>query len=663
MHRVTSFARNGRFKAASAALFVVLGVAAYAPILASNFTADDWEYLFILDTSHSVLVCFAPLVERYLRPLVVFLYYANFKAFGLWALPYHLSVVLLHVLNAWLLCLLAVAMDPRRRGWIGILAGVLFTVFGGHTEAVTWIAGVADTLLAPFALGGLLALDRALRAPNPAKWIALVWALFCGGMLVKETCVILPPLFAAYGVAWMIFTPHPNAGGRRAALTRTIAAVSLPAVLLALYLALRAALFGNPVAAYGGLALSGGMMFREARAFVLRSFLPPLDKAAFLWARNLDLIVLAIAVVVVLVVLLRSRENRGAILLAAASLVIALLPALPLTISLSTTETERVVYIASGFGAILTVFVVDSLVRVPAVTMTLVALLSAAHLYMLERQNAHWNEASLTFESVIRSLVPLARAHGAGDGRFVFMLNLPDNVKGAYVFRRGFYASLHFFGPELAGREPTLVGITSHTLQSQGDHIEVRQRGPRAFTLDASPDTFLQLEAPARPYYTFPQWSRSTYALQFTDVVGSATVLHMSEGQMHHTAEISGAGVPFGVIDLPIDGSPCADRMRLTGWALDDEEVTRVAVARDPFPGEGAPGTVVEIGDATWAFNSRPDVAAVYRAFPRLDRSEWDYIFPCSALDAYPGGAARLHVIAIDAKGQRTELGARTIRR
>src|SRR6266851_3714117 len=70
---------------------------------------------------------------------------------------------------------------------------------------------------------------------------------------------------------------------------------------------------------------------------------------------------------------------------AACALAITLAPALPLSISLATTESERMVYIPTAFAAIITVLTIDALSRHRAVTATLVGLLIAAHLVLLQR--------------------------------------------------------------------------------------------------------------------------------------------------------------------------------------------------------------------------------------------------------------------------------------
>ena len=87
---------------------------------------------------------------------------------------------------------------------------------------------------------------------------------------------------------------------------------------------------------------------------------------------------LGAGIVVVAIALWRTRY-RTPLLFAAAAVGIMLAPALPLTISLSTTETERVVYIPTAFGALLTILTIDALLPRPSLRTLVAGMLIAAH--------------------------------------------------------------------------------------------------------------------------------------------------------------------------------------------------------------------------------------------------------------------------------------------
>ena len=117
---------------------------------------------------------------------------------------------------------------------------------------------------------------------------------------------------------------------------------------------------------------------------------------------------------------------------------------------------------------------------------------------------------------------------------------------------------------------------------------------------------------------------------------------------------------PFGVFETPIDGAHVAGSIAVTGWALDDVEVTRVRILRDPVTGE-AGGQLVFIGNAVFVRGARPDVERAYPSMPQNDRGGWGYLMLTSMLPNRGNGVFRIHAIADDAEGHSAALGTRTI--
>ena len=91
---------------------------------------------------------------------------------------------------------------------------------------------------------------------------------------------------------------------------------------------------------------------------------------------------------------------------------------------------------------------------------------------------------------------------------------------------------------------------------------------------------------------------------------------------------------PFGAFDTPPDQATGLEgSVAVTGWALDDIEVTRVELWRDPVGGEatyvgpGQPGHgKVFIGTGTFVEGSRPDIETAYPTHPLAYRAGWGYV-------------------------------------
>jgi hypothetical protein len=131
---------------------------------------------------------------------------------------------------------------------------------------------------------------------------------------------------------------------------------------------------------------------------------------------------------------------------------------------------------------------------------------------------------------------------------------------------------------------------------------------------------------------------------------------------------------PHGVMDTPGDGMPgngLTNRygaIGVTGWALDDVEVVRVSLWRNPIGTEPAhPNGHVYIGDAVFLEGARPDVAAAFPTRPFRERAGWGLQVLTNMLpnsNGQPGtgnGAYTFYVYAHDREGATTLLGSRNV--
>jgi uncharacterized membrane protein len=127
-------------------------------------------------------------------------------------------------------------------------------------------------------------------------------------------------------------------------------------------------------------------------------------------------------------------------------------------------------------------------------------------------------------------------------------------------------------------------------------------------------------------------------------------------------------GLPFGSFDTPIDKTTgIVGAIPVTGWALDNIEVTKVDIWREPVNGEPAQSNgLVYIGDAVFVIGARTDVESLYSTMPWHFRGGWGYqmltnYLPNSAGGGLGNGTYKIHAIAHDASGNSVDLGTRTI--
>jgi glucose/arabinose dehydrogenase len=138
---------------------------------------------------------------------------------------------------------------------------------------------------------------------------------------------------------------------------------------------------------------------------------------------------------------------------------------------------------------------------------------------------------------------------------------------------------------------------------------------------------------------------------------------------------------PFGSFDTPLNGSTgLAGSIAITGWALDDAQVTRVTICRDYTFGSGPVDpncntqAQIYIGDAIFVNGARPDVQAAFPSTPFSARGGWGYLLLSNFLVNVTGtgvgngftldqgnGTFTLRAYAYDGDGHVTPLGAKTI--
>jgi hypothetical protein len=126
-------------------------------------------------------------------------------------------------------------------------------------------------------------------------------------------------------------------------------------------------------------------------------------------------------------------------------------------------------------------------------------------------------------------------------------------------------------------------------------------------------------------------------------------------------------GLPTGSFDTPVnDTRGVAGNIAVTGWALDNIEITSVGIWRAPVAGETPTANgLVWIGNATLVPGARPDVQGTYPNAPWSYRAGWGYMLLTNFLPNPGGplgnGTYQLHAIAVNKAGYQTDLGIRVI--
>ncbi len=130
------------------------------------------------------------------------------------------------------------------------------------------------------------------------------------------------------------------------------------------------------------------------------------------------------------------------------------------------------------------------------------------------------------------------------------------------------------------------------------------------------------------------------------------------------TLNVYGAGTtgsPFGSFDTPANDTTVMSSIAVTGWSLDDIEVTGVKIYRNPVGAENPPNGRVYIGDATFVEGSRHDVEIIYPYLPLSYRAGWGYMLLTNFMPGGGNGTFTLYAYATDKEGHEVLINSKTI--
>jgi len=132
---------------------------------------------------------------NYYRPLQMITYMIDYSIWRLDVRGYHLTNILLHIFVAlaiyWLINIL---YDDRV---LSLFAGLLFVVHPIHTEAVSYISGRADSLVALFMLLSFISYIKYIRSGSVYLYIFMLLSYILA-LLSRESGLVLPAVLILY---------------------------------------------------------------------------------------------------------------------------------------------------------------------------------------------------------------------------------------------------------------------------------------------------------------------------------------------------------------------------------------------------------------------------------------------------------------------------------
>ncbi len=354
------------------------------------------------------------------RPVPSTVYKLMFKAFGFSPVPFNVLNLLIQIGNSVLVMWLGFRLT--RSIAKGFLCGAIFTFHFMHVEPVIWVACLNHLLTAGFLLGALILFDYGGKGRR-------IWslALFALALLSQEAAVVLP-LFL---LLWLWASSKP---------VRLRETVPYFVISLA-YLVLRIPSL-MVVKGTGAYAMRLGMNVAKNVAFIISSMFFRLNFRELLATWNahgkgssaalevLSSHPLAAILVVVSLACFGIMFWRGG---RAAKFGAAWLLCSMLAVIFLVGTGERVTYLPSVGFAVMSGVIILRLKKAPAILAA-----SAVCIYLFTVgfvDSSRWIRASEISEKITGQLAGhITQNPGV---RKLYVQGLPDNYKGAYVFRGG----------------------------------------------------------------------------------------------------------------------------------------------------------------------------------------------------------------------------------
>lgn len=405
------------------AMVILIGVVLYFP---------NGLYFLNDDLIHIPLSSKGVLMQRHSwRPIGDLSIALDWYIWGENAWGYHLSSLLLHgacsaLVGAFVNTLFCQYMpDTSNRLVVSWLTSVLFFVYAFHSEAVFWIIGRSASLAMLF---GLPAFIFYLKRNTAKRFIGLSLLFFQLAMLAYESVWVFPMLAVLFSAATIY---KKGSTWKKEWIYLLVIWASF-----IIHLFIRFLYLGEVAGNYEGShfkAFNPYVLALNNAKLLLRTFLPPAQQSWQLVAGTATLFI------IVVFVLYRMRKKQpGTVIpiIAGICLFVSYLPYLSLGMDTHGVESERYLYMPSVFAVLLLAWSMVFMFR--KYLLPLFLLLATYQLIFLYFSRTYFSAASHISATTFQQVNALT-----GKKR-LFIDSLPDEVRGALIFRLGFTEGLEW---------------------------------------------------------------------------------------------------------------------------------------------------------------------------------------------------------------------------
>lgn len=657
--------------------FILVALLLFSSVIHSFFLSDDFVFI---DTAKFEKKPFKLWVTPlFIRPIIMLSFFLDHQAWGLSASGYHLTNILVHAVNSFLVFLVCLSLlklfqaREEERNRISLLAGVLFLVFAGHSESIAWISGRTDVFATLFLLVSFWCYLRYRQNRNIAA-VLFSYVFFILALLSKESVIVYPLIVFAFD----FFLPREE--DRRPRIIKVLSIrIGSFFFILAGYFVFRFLVLGSFLKISGDFQTNIWVVFSNLMFSLSRSVFPfQLLKGLWNTLTSFDvgvgeflfkLLIFVFLFGGLLAIMIKAKKKqRGFVLFVACASFLSIVPILNWMVSISDTQNERFLYLPSVFVSLLMVLGIEIIFKRKFVRAVLFSLLLLGHTVFLFQSNSNWKAAGTVSKGILFSFIKHVAELPPDTTDKIFILNLPDSLNGAYVSRNGFFESLHLFEQDVYKK--VIVGISSHTLKHREDTVRVELIEESTYSLELLREDVFFLQSPpsSRDFYEVFDFNRNAFKVKFSSFYGNLSLYSFSMGKINKVDFVKGEkNLPFGLIHpLKNDSFPGSKDIFLSGVVVGDREIQKIEVKRDPFPSDPESSVdsdgLVGLSEVLCKEGKDPSLASLYPNYPFKFSLLFQHFVSADELPEHQTEPVRIYVIVYDHKGERIEIGTTVIK-
>jgi protein O-mannosyl-transferase len=446
---------------------------------------------------------------------------------------------------------------------IPFFAGLLFLVLPCHAESVTWISGRTDVIATFFMLISLcMYLYFYLYSKKLFLYISVL--SFILALLSKESAIPLPVIINILAVYLYLTNLGKYSDMRRLIFLHSPYFLIIPAYFLLRYVSVGALLggFGQNI-----VTRLNFTSFLETIGSQCAKIVLPLPILKYInnywWSCRLFLpvgylVLIISALVISLLTAMIIKRNIFIILSDAAKNVLlvgvlffmfllTLMPVMGMPISLADSQSDRYAYFPSIFIVMVITLIIQIIFRMKRHSVVILTIITSLYCYTLIQANANWKIAGTISQNIVNKLVKYDKCD------HLFVINIPDNLNGAYIFRNGLDHAIPLFMS--APPYSKLIVISFQNLFSQTEDIRVKCSSdrisvafkPSSANRTSCPDFWINRNLNAdgnhpvhipsggsfqTPLYGISEFETTGYQIRFTQLRKQDQVVYFTQGQL-----------------------------------------------------------------------------------------------------------------------------------